>query len=66
MTPPESYRRQLRTRYQTIERCFADARELHVLRYCRYHGRKKVQQQALMTQPANLKKIANILAKKAR
>ncbi len=55
-----------RLRYQTIERSFADAKELHGLRYCRFRGRKRVQQQALMTATCqNLKKIANILAKKA-
>lgn len=55
-----------RLRYQTIERSFADAKELHGLRYCRFRGRRKVQQQALMTATCqNIKKIANILAKKA-
>ncbi|SMF25991.1 transposase, partial [Paenibacillus barengoltzii] len=55
-----------RLRYQTIERSFADAKELHGLRYCRFRGRKKVQQQALMTATCqNIKKIANILAKRA-
>ncbi|PUA34969.1 IS5/IS1182 family transposase [Paenibacillus elgii] len=55
-----------RLRYQTIERSFADAKELHGLRYCRFRGKKKVQQQALMTAICqNVKKIANILAKRA-
>lgn len=55
-----------RLRYQTIERSFADAKELHGLRYCRFRGRDRVQQQALMTATCqNIKKIANILAKKA-
>ncbi|SMF47781.1 Transposase and inactivated derivatives [Paenibacillus barengoltzii J12] len=55
-----------RLRYQTIERSFADAKELHGLRYCRFRGKQKVQQQALMTATCqNIKKIANILAKKA-
>ena len=55
-----------RLRYQTIERSFADAKELHGLRYCRFRGREKVQEQALLTATSqNIKKIANILAKKA-
>jgi hypothetical protein len=55
-----------RLRYQTIERSFADAKELHGLRYCRFRGREKVQEQALMTAIAqNMKKIANHLARKA-
>ena len=45
---------------------FADAKELHGLRYCRFRGREKVQEQALLTATSqNIKKIANILAKKA-
>jgi hypothetical protein len=55
-----------RLRYQTIERSFADAKELHGLRYCRFRGKKKVQEQALMTAIAqNMKKIATHLARKA-
>jgi hypothetical protein len=46
--------------------CGADAKELHGLRYCRFRGREKVWQQALMTATCqNIKKIANILAKRA-
>ena len=53
-----------RLRYQTIERSFADAKELHGLRYCRLRGRDNVQEQALMTATVqNLKKIALHLAK---
>ena len=55
-----------RLRYQTIERSFADAKELHGLRYCRFRGQKKVLEQALMTAICqNVKKIANHLAKLA-
>ncbi|WP_127490455.1 IS1182 family transposase [Paenibacillus ehimensis] len=55
-----------RLRYQTIERSFADAKELHGLRYCRFRGKKKVLEQALMTAICqNVKKIANHLAKLA-
>ncbi|MEK3885844.1 IS1182 family transposase [Paenibacillus sp. PL2-23] len=53
-----------RLRYQTVERSFADAKELHGLRYCRFRGQKKVLEQALMTALVqNVKKIANHLAK---
>ena len=53
-------------RSQTIERSFADAKRLHGLRYCRFRGREKTQEQALMTAVAqNLKKIARHLAKRS-
>ncbi|WP_157788994.1 transposase, partial [Rhodococcus rhodochrous] len=53
-----------RLRYQTIERSFADAKELHGLRYCRLRGRENVQEQALLTATVqNIKKIALHLAK---
>jgi Transposase and inactivated derivatives len=56
-----------RLRYQTIERSFADAKELHGLRYCRFRGRRSVQEQVLMTATVqNIKKIALHLAKKAK
>jgi len=56
-----------RLRYQTIERSFADAKELHGLRYCRFRGKEKVQEQALMTATVqNIKKIALHLAKLVR
>lgn len=55
-----------RLRYQTVERSFADAKELHGLRYCRFRGKKKVEEQALMTAISqNIKKLANYLAKHA-
>lgn len=51
-------------RKQTIERSFADSKELHGLRYCRLRGISKVTEQALMTAACqNMKKIANHLAK---
>jgi len=51
-------------RKETIERSFADAKELHGFRYCRLRGLKKVTEQALMTAASqNIKKIANHLAK---
>ena len=53
-------------RKETVERSFADSKELHGLRYCRLRGREHVQEQALMTAAAqNIKKIANHLAKMA-
>ncbi len=54
-------------RCQTIERSFADAKTLHGLRYCRFRGKEKTQEQALMTAVAqNLKKIARHLAKQSQ
>lgn len=51
-------------RSQTIERSFADAKELHGLRRCRFRGREKAQEQALLTAIVqNIKKIARHLAK---
>lgn len=53
-------------RSQTIERSFADAKVLHGLRYSRFRGRDKVQEQVLMTAAAqNIKKIAVHLARRA-
>lgn len=49
-------------RKQTVERSFADAKELHGFRYCRCRGLEQVQEQALMTATAqNIKKIANLM-----
>ncbi len=54
-------------RCQTIERSFADAKTLHGLRRCRFRGKEKTQEQALMTAVAqNLKKIARHLAKQSQ
>ncbi|WP_052087777.1 IS1182 family transposase [Paenibacillus wynnii] len=51
-------------RAQTIERSFADAKNLHGYRRCRMRGKAKMQEQALMTAIAqNLKKMARHLAK---
>jgi hypothetical protein len=53
-------------RKETIERSFADAKELHGFRYCRLRGPKKVLEQALLTAACqNMKKIALHLAKMA-
>jgi transposase len=46
-------------RRETVERSFADSKELHCGRYARYRGRKRVQHQCTMSALAqNLKKLA--------
>lgn len=48
-----------RKRKETIERSFADAKELHGFRYCRLRGLSNVTEQALMTATVqNMKKMA--------
>lgn len=52
-------------RKETIERSFADSKELHGLRYCRMRGLAKTTEQCLLTAAVqNMKKIANILSKR--
>ncbi|MHC2832440.1 transposase, partial [Bacillus sp. F9_6S_D1_P_5] len=52
-------------RCSTIERSFADAKELHGYRYARFRGLKSVQIQAYLTAACqNMKKIALHLTKK--
>lgn len=49
-------------RKETIERSFADSKELHGLRYCRLRGIAKVTEQCLLTAAVqNMKKIATVL-----
>lgn len=49
-------------RKETIERSFADSKELHGLRYCRMRGLAKVSEQCLLTAAVqNMKKIALVL-----
>lgn len=49
-------------RKETVERSFADAKELHGLRYCRMRGKTKVSEQCLLTAAVqNMKKIAMVL-----
>jgi len=49
-------------RKETVERSFADSKELHGLRYCRLRGLSKVSEQCLLTAVAqNMKKIAMVL-----
>lgn len=51
-------------RKETIERSFADSKELHGLRYCRMRGLEKVREQCLLTAAVqNMKKIATILGR---
>lgn len=55
-----------RKRKETIERSFADAKQLHGFRYCRLRGLHNVMEQALMTAAVqNMKKIALQLEKRA-
>lgn len=51
-------------RKETIERSFADSKELHGLRYARFRGLPKVSEQCLLTAAAqNIKKIALVLSR---
>jgi len=54
-------------RKETVERSFADAKELHGHRYARYRGKDKVQEQSLMAAICqNIKKMALILDRERR
>ena len=51
-------------RKETVERSFADAKQLHGHRYARMRGLTKVQQQCLLAATAqNIKKIALLLGR---
>lgn len=51
-------------RKETVERSFADSKELHGLRYARYRGLEKVKEQCLLTAACmNMKKIATLLSR---
>lgn len=51
-------------RRETVERSFADAKELHGHRYARFRGLARVQAQCLLAAAAqNMKKIARLLAR---
>jgi len=53
-------------RKETVERSFADGKQLHGHRYARYRGLRRVQQQALPAATAqNIKKIALLLSRTA-
>ncbi|WP_028401037.1 transposase, partial [Ectobacillus panaciterrae] len=57
-------KRLYKVRCSTIERSFADAKELHGYRYARFRGLKSVQMQAYLTAACqNMKKIALHLTK---
>jgi Transposase DDE domain len=57
-------KRLYKRRKETVERSFADAKQLHGHRYARMRGLNKVQQQCLLAATAqNLKKIALLLSK---
>lgn len=63
----KSGKRLYRKRKETIERSFADAKQLHGFRYCRLRGLRNVTEQALMTAAVqNMKKIAFHLDRKAK
>ena len=48
-------------RKETVERSFADSKELHGLRYCHMRGLSKVAEQCLLTAAVqNMKKIARL------
>ena len=50
-------------RQETVERSFADAKELHGHRYARFRGLSRVQGQSLLAAACqNMKKIARLLA----
>lgn len=54
-------------RKETIERSFADAKELHGMRYARMRGLPRVREQCLLTAAAqNLKKLALVLDRRER
>lgn len=59
-------KRLYKRRKETVERSFADAKELHGHRYARFRGLAKVQAQALLAGACqNMKKLARLLARAA-
>jgi transposase len=62
----ETGRRLYKRRKETVERSFADAKELHGHRYARFRGLAKVRAQALLAGACqNMKKMARLLARAA-
>jgi len=58
--PKRIYKR----RKETVERSFADGKQLHGHRYARFRGLRRVQQQCLLAAAAqNIKKIALLLSR---
>jgi len=54
-------------RKETVERSFADAKELHGMRYARMRGLPRVREQCLLTAAAqNIKKLALVLDRRER
>lgn len=54
-------------RKETIERSFADAKELHGMRYARMRGLARVREQCLLTAVAqNIKKLATVLDRRIK
>lgn len=54
-------------RKETVERSFADSKEMHGLRYARFRGLSKVRGQCLLVAACqNMKKIARLMAKRDR
>jgi len=54
-------------RKETIERSFADAKELHGMRYARMRGLARVREQSLLSAAAqNIKKLALVLDRRER
>ncbi len=63
-TREEKGKKIYKRRKETVERSFADSKELHGLRYCRLRGLANVTEQCLLTAAAqNMKKIAMVLAR---
>jgi transposase len=57
-------KRVYKRRKETIERSFADSKNLHGLRYARFRGLENVREQCLLTAAVqNMKKIAMVLSK---
>ena len=62
----ETGKRLYKRRKETVERSFADAKELHGHRYARFRGLAKVRGQALLAGACqNMKKMARLLARAA-
>jgi hypothetical protein len=60
----ETGKRLYKRRRETVERSFADAKELHGHRYARFRGVAKVRAQALLAGACqNMKKMARLLAR---
>ncbi|EUJ56603.1 transposase, partial [Listeria fleischmannii FSL S10-1203] len=63
----DAFKALYRKRKETIERCFADAKEKHGMRFTTYRGLRKVTLQAMLTFAAmNLKKTSLMVLEKPR